>query len=390
MRDTASIDERGDRKSRLSVTGLVVLSLLCAAGARAQSQTLLHQLFRDHSVLQRDRPIAVWGQAESGEAVTVSLGSSSARVQADAAGRWSAVLPAMSAGGPFVLRAQGSSGATQSANDVLVGDVFLCSGQSNMELPVLRADNNQGEIASSANNTIRMLTVEQLASPTPQALFPRPVTWQIASAETVPKWSAVCFFFARELQRTVHVPIGLVHSSWGGSNIRPWMSAEALRSIGGYESALDVLALYARDRAAAQSRFAAQWEAWWREKSGDRVGAEPWSANTRALGPADAKQERTQSRAFESAGRKRRRRLSAIGQQRQRATLSNGLKGVLAERHHVPVVQLNLMVDAGHAMHRLGSLSCNFSKGVTVRSDRQAAPYVYSGPACQLRHISRS
>ena len=92
----------------------------------------------------------------------------------------------------------------------------------------------------------------------------------------MPDWSAACFYFARELQKSVHVPIGLVHSSWGGSNIRPWMSAAALRASG-YGPALDILTLYAKDEAAAQRQFAAQWEGWWRaRRSGDRSGAEPW------------------------------------------------------------------------------------------------------------------
>jgi len=101
--------------------------------------SLLHEVCQDHAVLQRDRPIAVWGQAAGGEVVTLSLQPSLAgpavstvRAQADASGRWSAVLPPMGAGGPFVLAAQGSSGTRQSASDVLIGDVFLCSGQSNM------------------------------------------------------------------------------------------------------------------------------------------------------------------------------------------------------------------------------------------------------------------
>jgi sialate O-acetylesterase len=187
----------------------------------------------------------------------------------------------MSAGGPFVLSAQGGSGARQSASDVLVGDVFLCSGQSNMELPVRRAGDTDSEIRDSRNDTIRMLTVEHASSLTARTDFAGPVVWQSAAPETVPEWSAACFFFGRELQKTVHVPIGLVNASWGGSNIRPWMSAAALHANGGYESALGLLALYARDPAAAQSQLGREWEAWWRGKSGERVGEEPWSAGRR-------------------------------------------------------------------------------------------------------------
>jgi sialate O-acetylesterase len=257
--------------------GLVLLIVLFAPAARAQSAPLLYPLFQDHAVLQRDRPISVWGQAAAGEAVSVSLASSSARARTDASGRWSALLPPISAGGPFVLTAQGSSGAHQSVHDVLIGDVFLCSGQSNMELDVLRAGDSRNEISNSANNSIRLLNIEHAVSPLPLLTFPNPVIWQIAAPETVPEWSATCFFFARELQKTIQVPIGLVQSAWGGANIRPFISATGLHELGGYDSGLGILRLYAKDQSAAQAAFAAQWEQWWRSKSADRAGAEPWN-----------------------------------------------------------------------------------------------------------------
>ena len=263
---------------RIRSTGLLLLTLVFIDAASAEPPTLLHSLFRDHAVLQRDRPIAVWGHAAAGDIVSVSLAAATVRAKTDAAGKWNALLPAMAAGGPYVLSAQSSSGASQSANDVLVGDVFLCSGQSNMELQVQHAADSQSEINKSANSSIRLLTIERSASPMPLANFERPVHWQAAAPETVPEWSAACFFFARELQTSIHVPIGLLHSSWGGSNIRPWMSVSALQSIGGFRPSLDILNVYSRDRAAAQTRFAAQWEAWWRSKTTDRAGAEPWSA----------------------------------------------------------------------------------------------------------------
>ena len=125
-----------------------------------------------------------------------------------------------------------------------------------MELPVRQAGDSSNEITNSANNTIRMLSVQHAISPTPLPHFSNPVAWQIAAPATVPDWSAACFYFGRELQKTIRVAVGLVHSSWGGSNIRPWMSSAALRAINGYGPALDTLALYARDPNAAQAAFA--------------------------------------------------------------------------------------------------------------------------------------
>lgn len=251
--------------------------MLLAGGARAQSPSLLHPLFQEHGVLQRDRPISIWGHATSGEVVTVSLGSGSAHATADAAGHWSVELPAMSAGGPFVLKAQGSSGARQSADDILIGDVFLCSGQSNMELNVQGASDSVNEIRGAANDAIRLLNIAHATSPTPLATFKDPVFWKVAAPNTVAEWSAPCFFFAREIQPSIRIPIGLVQATWGGSNIRPWMSATALQANGDYDRALKNLALYAKDESAAQRQFATQWEDWWRSAGADPRGGEPWN-----------------------------------------------------------------------------------------------------------------
>ena len=255
---------------------IVLIAGCCLSAVRAQTLTL-EELFRDHAVLPRERPIAVWGRAVAHEPVTVSLASSSVRAQADDAGVWRATLPAMPSGGPFVLSARSASG-TVSASDVLLGDVFLCSGQSNMEFPVQRADDAPNEIANSANPTIRMLTVAHAASPVPLTRFAESVSWQIAGPESVPGWSAACFFFARDLQRAIHVPIGLIHSSFGGSNIRAWISAAGLPHGDEYQRGLRLLQLYVKDPRQAQLQFAAQWEQWWRGKTGESRGAEPWNA----------------------------------------------------------------------------------------------------------------
>ncbi|MGH8230331.1 MAG: sialate O-acetylesterase, partial [Steroidobacteraceae bacterium] len=233
---------------------------------------------QDHAVLQRGRPIALWGQTRPNDTISLSLGNSRASARADGAGLWQARLPAMSAGGPYQLIVQSSSGPSQSLHDVLIGDVFLCAGQSNMELSVLRSGDSRAEIANSANDTIRMLTIAEASSPVALNHFKTPVAWQIAGPDTVAEWSAACFFFARELQKTSQAPIGLLHASWGGANIRPWMSVAALHANGGYELGLKILATYVKDPAAAQNQFASQWQHWWRSRSGDQPGTEPWNA----------------------------------------------------------------------------------------------------------------
>ncbi len=237
---------------------------------------LFNPLFADHAVLQRDRPIPVWGQAEPGDAVTVTMRSASSSATADASGHWSAMLPALPAGGPYTLTAHAESGE-QTANDVLIGDVYLCAGQSNMVLEVHRTLNARAEIADAHNDTIRMLTIPNAAALSPQSLFAKPAPWLMTTPETVADFSAACYYFARELQRDVRVPLGLINLSWGGANIRTFMSEAAVRKAGGRDADLDVLALYRADPAAATQRWGDIWMAWWKNRFPSPMDQEPWS-----------------------------------------------------------------------------------------------------------------
>ena len=247
--------------------------------ANAVSRPFLGSLFRDHVVLQRDQPVRIWGWANPGETVTVSVAGVSATGRTEKSGRWTATLPALKAGGPHTLEARSESGTQQTVSDVLVGDVWLCSGQSNMVLEVKRTLNSRAEIADSANDRIRMLTVRLENSVTPLEELRTPVPWKVAGPDTAGDFSATCFYFARELQKTVDVPMGLINSSWGGSNIQTWMSERALRANGGEDSGLSLLNLYAKDPFAANVQWGRQWEEWWRSRVPSAKGAEPWSAN---------------------------------------------------------------------------------------------------------------
>ncbi len=237
----------------------------------------LASLFRNRMVLQRDRTVKVWGSAVPDETVTVILAGREETTRADARGHWLVSLPAMPAGGPHSLRVRTSRGAATTIEDVLVGDVFLCSGQSNMVLPVARTLNSRAEIAAADNDDLRMLTVSSSSSPSPLTELTGPVVWQTATSDTVGDWSATCYYFARELQKVVDVPIGMVVAAVGGTAIRTWMSERALRQAGDHEEALTILELYTRDRSAALRRWGAIWEEWWRSQNG-RDGVEPWRA----------------------------------------------------------------------------------------------------------------
>ena len=257
----------------------------CATRAAAQEPgtALLHPLFQDHAVLQRDRPIPVWGQATPGASVSVAFAGRTVSTHAAGDGRWHATLPSAAAGGPYEMSVR-SGQASQIVRDVQIGDVWLCSGQSNMELPVWRALDAGSEIASATEPGIRLFTVPKAAAVSPQSDFSASVAWRPASPDTVRDFSAACFYFARELRRTVDVPMGLIQAAWGGSRIEAWTSSNALRMQGGLGPALDVLALYARDPVAANERWGQQWQHWWTTRA-DAVAADaPWQPGNDSRG----------------------------------------------------------------------------------------------------------
>jgi sialate O-acetylesterase len=244
--------------------------------APASAPPLMDALFAEHAVLQRDRPIEVYGQALAGEEITVALGDVSASGRADAQGRWTAQLPALPAGGPHELTARTATRA-QSVKDVLVGDVWLCSGQSNMEWPVRMTHDAHNEAALSANPRIRHVTIPRASSAAPRTGFGAPLEWKVAAPGDTGHFSAVCYYFARELQKTVDVPQGLIASSWGGSRIEPWMSAGALRQQDGYLPRLDLLGEYHVNRPVAFWHWGEIWQKWWREQAATS-GRQPWVA----------------------------------------------------------------------------------------------------------------
>ncbi|MDR7191380.1 sialate O-acetylesterase [Luteimonas terrae] len=259
-------------------TLLLGLAPFAPALADDAEAALLHPLFQDQAVLQRDQPIRIWGEASPGATVQVGLARHRRSARADDAGRWSVELPALPAGGPHMLTARAGD-VSRTVADVLVGDVWLCSGQSNMELQVWRSLDARAEIAGADSDTIRLLTVPQAGHPAPQARFGAKTLWHTVTPDSIRDFSAACYYFARELQKTVEVPMGLVNAAWGGSRIQAWTSAEALRAGGGYDAELDVLALYATDPVAALARWGQVWTGWWQQRPGIANDDRPWEGN---------------------------------------------------------------------------------------------------------------
>ncbi len=257
-----------------TATALAYAALAAMIGAAHAQAPLMSGLFIDHAVLQRDRPINVYGHAAAGEEVGVSLAGATASTKADAQGAWSLTLPAMPAGGPFVLSARSNSRA-QTANDVLIGDVWLCSGQSNMEWPVRMTLDADAEVALSANSRIRHVSIPRAISAAPRTDFDAPLEWQVAGSDTTQHFSATCYYFVRELQKTVDAAQGIISSNWGGSRIETWMSVDALRAVGGYQRPLELLGEYQGNKPLAFSHWGEIWQTWWQQQPATE-GAKPW------------------------------------------------------------------------------------------------------------------
>lgn len=197
---------------------------------QARADVTLPHLLSDHAVLQRDKPLHIWGSADAGEAVSVTLRGQTARTVADGLGHWSIYLEPESAGGPYTLTVKGNN--TITLRDILIGDVWFASGQSNMELPLKGfpgsavLNNGAQEIAAADHPEIRLLHIPDTASAF--ELRDQPASWAVCTPESATTFSAVAYFFGRGLQQELHVPIGLIDSTWGGTPVSSWISMDAL------------------------------------------------------------------------------------------------------------------------------------------------------------------
>jgi sialate O-acetylesterase len=252
--------------------------LLALTALQPAAAGLLHASFQDHAVIQREAPIPVWGSTAPGARVTVTLGASRISAHAGPDGRWQTTLPALPAGGPYTLTAVSSAGTRETVGDILIGDVFLCSGQSNMEYPTRLASDYDQDVDNANNTRIRLFHIERFRSAVPRATFGAGAHWDLTSPQSVREFSAVCYFFGRDLQSAVGVPIGLIESAWGGSVIQAWISAARIRRLGGYDRYLDLLPVFARSPEQAWrdwDRIAADW---WRAHDPASAATPPWYA----------------------------------------------------------------------------------------------------------------
>jgi sialate O-acetylesterase len=195
-------------------------------------------LFSSHAVIPAGKAFPVWGRAEAGEAVTVSFAGQTRETKTTADGTWEVMFPALPVGTRGTLEIRGSK--TITLDDVAAGEIWLCSGQSNMQWDVSHSDHATEEIATADFPDIRQFAVPLVPAAEPRDAFHLgTATWRQATPANVGNFSAVAYFFARHLHRELKVPVGIIHSSWGGTMIQPWMTPESIRTWDGYAGLME-------------------------------------------------------------------------------------------------------------------------------------------------------
>ena len=206
---------------RCVLTWVCVLAIAFSAGASVSVPSIIG----NHMVLQQGKPLPVWGKASPGEAVVVKMGKTEAKTVADAQGRWMVKLPKMKPGGPFDMTIAGKDN-TLTLTDILVGEVWIGSGQSNMQMAVNGSAHAQEEIANANFPKIRLFYVERTVATQPQEDCKG--RWVACSPQSIPDFSAVLYFFGRELHKTLHLPMGLICTAWGGTPAESWTTRPTL------------------------------------------------------------------------------------------------------------------------------------------------------------------
>ncbi len=250
-------------QTRLSLTAFAIVLGLAVPPVHAESNSLhLPSIFGDHMVLQRNSVVPVWGKAAPGSEIKVSIASQTVNGTTDKHGLWKVQLAKLAAGGPHRLKVESSGGDAITFQDVLVGEVWLCSGQSNMAMSVNRVNNAKQEIASAKFPEIRLISVRRIATDVPQGDFTG--SWSQCSPRTVAGFSAVGYFFGRRIHQDLDVPIGLINSSVGGTPAESWTSRPALKAQATLKPLLDrwEKSAAAYDPEQAKARFETQLAKW--------------------------------------------------------------------------------------------------------------------------------
>ncbi|HEY2253958.1 MAG TPA: sialate O-acetylesterase, partial [Planctomycetaceae bacterium] len=214
---------------------VVALAIGLAAGS-VNADVKLPNIFSDHMVLQQGQNNKVWGLADAGEAVTVTIDKQTRKTAAGADGKWQVALDPLPAGGPYTLEVKGKNDVK--FDDVLVGEVWICSGQSNMQWSVNASNDADLERLTAKFPKLRMINFPQVGTQEPIWTH-ADRKWMVCTPETVGSFSGVGYFFARQLHRTLDVPVGMINNAWGGSACEAWIRRDLLAADEKYQPLLD-------------------------------------------------------------------------------------------------------------------------------------------------------
>ena len=209
----------------------LLLALFVLIPASTQAELRLSNAFGDHMVLQQQMPIRVWGWADPGAEIKVEFADASVKSMADKEGKWLVELPEMKADNKAHKLQVASGDETVELNDVLLGEVWICSGQSNMFMSVARSANPDEEAAAANYPLIRLCPMPERQNQDAPQKDAQAVTWSVCSPQTVRGFSAVGYFFGRELNKELNVPIGLINTSWGATRIEPWTPPSGFQQV---------------------------------------------------------------------------------------------------------------------------------------------------------------
>lgn len=275
----------GDVNRRPSIATLVsvvfsvcwTLSAECEDTVPSVSRKVLtvHPLFSEGMVLQQDRPVRVWGTAEPGANITVALAGQLGTNTTDSHGHWKVALESIHSGGPYELSVRSDHEII--IPDVMIGEVWLCSGQSNMHWPVSRSDQAKRALAAPANSNLRLFAVPQRIALHPASTL-ESNGWLTAGPDSIADFSAVCYFFGKHLQRQLGTPVGLIQSTWGGTKIKAWTPEAAVASSQLFDQEIAQLIDYRSDPSSADLAMAEQRRRWWEDNDPGSQRDSEWSA----------------------------------------------------------------------------------------------------------------
>lgn len=223
----------------MKLTSSIAIGLILFSFHFAFAEVKVANIFGDNMVLQRDTPVNIFGTAEPGAKIVVSVRDQSVTAETDEQGRWLAVLQPLSVGQPFQVKVQGEEN-TVTLNNVVAGEVWICSGQSNMEWTVSRAGNPAEEIAAANWPLIRHVKIKNTTATSLQTEAENS-GWQICSPETAGNFTAVGYYFGRHLHQDLDIPIGLINTSWGGTIVETWISGKSLKTLDDFRDRVNEL-----------------------------------------------------------------------------------------------------------------------------------------------------